>query len=304
MSLRRKDKLRRWAVRIALLAILLPLATLATVRYAGLFKMRKSDREIKSYILPHKVKMQIDTLSVYGRDIVLLKTTKGAPKESALVLVHGSPGSMDAFLEYMVDTNLLNRVDLITYDRPGYGNSGFGHSEPYLSRQGDILFALMENLGYTNYWLAGHSYGGAVVLQTAIRHPNRVQGLAIIAGSVSPGEEPESESWRKWIDIPLFRDLLPISLRVSNEEQMPLRHNLIMIEDDWDRLTMPVALIHGNDDIIVSYANYGFAQKMLVAADTVFLKTFDSENHFIPWTKKKDIIQELIKLIDYSKRKN
>ena len=100
MSLRRKDKLRRWAVRIALLAILLPLATLATVRYAGLFKMRKSDREIKSYILPYQVEMHIDTVKAYGRDIVYLKTTLGKPKEHAMILVHGSPGSIDAFLEF------------------------------------------------------------------------------------------------------------------------------------------------------------------------------------------------------------
>lgn len=303
MSLRRKDKLRRWAVRIALLSILLPLATLATVRYAGLFKMRKSDREIKSYILPYKVNMLIDTLSVYGRDIVYLKTGNGEPKNEAMIFVHGSPGSVDAFLEYMVDTALLSKVDLITFDRPGYGNSGFGTSEPYLSRQGDILFDLMQQLGYTDYWLAGHSYGAAVVLQTAIRHPKRVNGVALIAGSISPDEEPESEPWRKWIDVPLFRELLPVSLKVSNEEQIPLRHGLLMLEDDWDRLTMPVAVLHGNKDIIVPYANMAFAREKLTKSDTTFFRTFEGENHFIPWTKKNEVILELVKMIDYSMAK-
>lgn len=299
MSLRRKDKLRRWAVRIALLAILLPLATLATVRYAGLFKMRKSDREIKSYILPYHVDMRIDTAKTYGRDIVFLKTSLGKPKEHAMILVHGSPGSIDAFLEFMVDTSLLQRVDLITFDRPGYGNSDFGISEPLLSRQGSILYDLMVQLGYDVYYLAGHSYGGAVVLQTAVQHPEQVLGLSLIAGSISPEQEPESESWRKWLDVPLFRDLLPVSLRVSNEEQMPLRHGLMMLEDDWDRLTMPVSVIHGDEDIIVPYANMTYAIDKLSQADTTLLKTFPGENHFIPWTKKNEIIRELVALIDH-----
>jgi len=204
----------------------------------------------------------------------------------------------------MVDTSLLSRVDLITYDRPGYGNSGFGTSEPYLSRQGDILFDLMQQLGYAHYWLAGHSYGGAVVLQTAVRHPKKVKGLALIAGSISPDEEPKSEPWRKWIDIPLFRDLLPVSLKVSNEEQMPLRQSLLMLEDDWDRLKMPVAVMHGNEDIIVPYANMEFARTNLAKSDTTFYKTFEGENHFIPWTKKNEVIQELVNVIDFSIARN
>lgn len=301
MRLRRKDKLRRWAVRIALLAILLPIATLATLRYAGLFKMRKTDREIKSYLMSHKVDMLIDTFTLYGRDIVYLRTSLGEPKQNALMLVHGSPGSIDAFLEFMVDTSLLKHVDLVTYDRPGYGNSGFGVSEPFLSRQGDILYDLMQHLGYAGYWLAGHSYGGAVVLQAAIRHPKKVKGLALMAASISPDEEPSSESWRKWIDIPLFRELLPISLRVSNEEQMPLRHSLVMLEDDWDQLNMPVAVIHGNEDVLVAFENMAYAKEQLINTDTTFFRIFEGENHFIPWTKKKEIIQELVQLIEYSK---
>ncbi len=300
MSPRRKDKLRRWAVRIALLAILLPIATLVTVRYTGLFTMRKSDRDIKSFILPSGVDMILDTLTCHNREIVYLKTSKGEPKGNALILVHGSPGSIDAFLEYMVDSSLLERVDLITYDRPGYGNSDFGKSEPYLSRQGDILYDMMVQLGYSNYWLVGHSYGGAVVVQAAIQHPNAVKGLVIIAGSISPYQEPESESWRKWIDIPLLRDILPVSLRVSNEEQMPLRTGLLLLEDDWDRLTMPVAVLHGNEDIIVPYANLDFAKEKLNHADTLIEMTFDGENHFIPWTKKNEVLKTLIEVIDFS----
>ena len=183
MSLHKKSKIRRWIVRTLLLIVLLPIATLITVRYAGWMRMRKTDKEIHAFLSPSSVHDSIDTLLLRGRNIVYLKTSLGEKKDGALILVHGSPGSMDAFLEYMGDTNLLRHVDLITYDRPGFGDSEFGHSEPSLSGQADILYALMKALGYKKYWLAGHSYGAPVLLQTTMRHPEMVAGFCLIAGA-------------------------------------------------------------------------------------------------------------------------
>lgn len=301
MSLHKKHKIRRWSIRILMLIILLPIATLVTVRYAGWLRMRKSDREIKASLGPHQVSPVLDTLSLLSREIVCLKTTKGDKKTGALIMVHGSPGSLDACLEYMADTALLSRVDLITYDRPGFGNSGFGRSESSLSKQGDILSEMINQLGYQHYWLAGHSYGASVILQAAIRHPRRIAGISLIAGSVSPELEPESVSWRKWIDLPLLREILPVSMRVSNEELMSLRQDLVMIEDDWDRLDIPVSIIHGTKDVLVPFENLNYAKNQLTNADTVFIKVFEGESHFILWTHKQQIVGELIKLIDASK---
>jgi pimeloyl-ACP methyl ester carboxylesterase len=300
MSVHKKRKFRRWSVRILLLIILLPLVSLAIVRYAGWLRMRKTDREIKAFLGPYQVADVTDTLNVRGRNIVYLKTSKGDTKEDALIFVHGSPGSLDVFLDYMVDTSLLSRVDLVAFDRPGFGNSEFGYAESSLSRQASILYALMNSLGYKRYWLVGHSYGAPVLLQTAIRHPRTIAGISLIAGSVSPELEPKSTAWRKWLDLPLLRDLLPISMRVSNEELMSLRQDLIMLEDDWDQLTMPVSIIHGTEDVLVPFGNLNYAQEKLVHADTIFPLIFDGESHFILWTHKQQIVEELVKLIDVS----
>jgi pimeloyl-ACP methyl ester carboxylesterase len=159
----------------------------------------------------------------------------------------------------------------------------------------------MDQLGYRRYFLAGHSYGAPVLLQTAIRHPQKVAGISMIAGSISPEMEPESAAWRKWIDLPFLRDILPISMRVSNEELMSLRQDLVMIEDDWDRLDIPVSIIHGTKDVLVPFENLNYAKNKLTNADTIFEKVFEGESHFILWTHKQQIVEELVKLIDASK---
>lgn len=263
--------------------------------------MRKTDREIMATLAIHQVNAGFDTLTLKGRAIEYVKTSVNDSMDNALILVHGSPGSIDAMLAFMTDTSLLARGDVIAYDRPGFGNSGFGTSAPSLSRQADILLVLMDSLGYKKYWLMGHSYGAPVLLLAAMRHPHRVAGICFVAGSISPDLEPQSVSWRKWIDLPFIREILPIAMRVSNEELMPLRQDLIMLEDDWDRIDMPVSIIHGTKDVLVPFENLAYAKEKLTNADTVFTKVFEKESHFILWTHEKEIVAELVRLMDYRK---
>ena len=296
MAISKLKKLRRWITRILLFLILFPIGTLFIVRTAGLFKMRKADGEIMGFLRQHHVSGEIDKISFHGRRIVYLKTSSGPKKKEAFLFVHGSPGSMDAFLDYLVDTNLLSHADLITYDRPGFGNSGFGRAMPSLMMQARVASALMDSLGYERYWLVGHSYGAPIIVQAAMDHPRHIGGICLIAGSVSPDLEPKA-AWRRWIDLPLVRQILPISMRVSNEELIPLKQDLVMIEDDWRKIKMPVSLIQGKKDVLVPFANLAYAKEKLTQSDTVLVKIFEEENHFILWTRRGVVVEEMLKLM-------
>jgi pimeloyl-ACP methyl ester carboxylesterase len=296
MTVHRKKTLRRWSIRILLFIIFLPVITLIIVRSAGWFNMRKTDREMMAHIGPHVTEGKLDTFRYDNRRIVFLRTSKDEKKKDAIIFVHGSPGSMDAFLEYVSDTALLAKADLVTYDRPGFGNSDFGHSLASLLLQAEVLERLMDTLAYDRYWLVGHSYGAPIIVQAAMRYPGRIAGLSIVAGSVSPDLEPKA-IWRKWIDIPLVRELLPVSFRVSNEELMPLKNDLYMIEDDWDKIRIPVSLAHGTSDVLVPFENMAFAKKHLVNAPKVLEKVFEKQSHFILWTHKQEIVKEIIELM-------
>ena len=302
MAVSKLKKIRRWITRILLFLILFPIGTLFIVRSAGLFKMRKADGEIQSFLKQHHVTGEIDKITFRGKPVVYLKTSNGEHKEDAFLFVHGSPGSMDAFLDYMVDTTLLSHADLITYDRPGFGNSAFGKTMPSLSMQAATANALMDTLGYKRYWLVGHSYGGPIIVQLAMDHPKHVAGICLIAGSISPELEPKSP-WRKWIDLPVVRQLLPTTMRVSNEELMPLKSDLEMIEDDWGKIKVPVAILHGNKDVLVPFGNLGYAVEKLTKADTVLVKVFKDKSHFIVWTDKSVIVDELMKLMQAGLKK-
>lgn len=294
---KRKSRLLRWIRWIILSIILLPVISLLLIRILGTMKMRMGDEEIMKSLAAYPIQKKIDTLHLVNRQITYLWTSKNEKKQNAIIFVHGSPGSLDAYLRYMSNDSLLAKADLITYDRPGFGHSDFGNTEPLLKNQAHVLTQLMDNLGYAGYWLVAHSYGGPVIVQAAIDHPDHIAGLAIIAGSVNFELEPKA-AWRKWVDLPLIKELLPTSLRVSNQELMRLPEDLKMLDDDWDKITMPVSLMHGTKDMLVPFENLQLAKKKLVNADTVRTLIFEEENHFILWTQKEQIVKEISRLMN------
>jgi pimeloyl-ACP methyl ester carboxylesterase len=252
--------------------------------------------EIMGSLYGKDIEKNITSVQIANTPIEYLHTSTGK-KKKAIIFVHGSPGSLDAFLKYMHHDSLLHRADLISYDRPGYGNSSFGTAEPSLRTQAYILSRLMDHLDYQEYWLVGHSYGASVVLETALVFPQRIKGIGLIAGSVNYHLEPKG-GWRKWINLPLIRELLPISLRVSNEELITLRSDLRMIEDDWEDIRVPVSLMHGTKDKLVAFENLPAAQERLVNADTVRTLIFEEESHFLIWNQREQVVKEILALME------
>jgi hypothetical protein len=48
--------------------------------------------------------------------------------------------------------------------------------------------------------------------------------------------------------------------------------------------------------MLVPYSNVAYTQKMLSKTENVFVTTFEKENHFIVWTREREIVELLMKL--------
>jgi len=95
----------------------------------------------------------------------------------AVVLVHGFGLDMRMW-EPQVE-HLAARYRVIRYDCRGFGASGaFDPAVPY-THAGDLV-ALLDHLAIGEAVLAGLSFGGRVVLQTALAAPARVRGLVLL----------------------------------------------------------------------------------------------------------------------------
>ena len=95
----------------------------------------------------------------------------------AVVLVHGF--GLDLRMWDPQAEFLARRYRVIRYDCRGFGASGPFDPAVGYTHAGDML-ALLDHLGVGRAALAGLSFGGRVVLQTALAAPGRVSGVALL----------------------------------------------------------------------------------------------------------------------------
>jgi len=102
--------------------------------------------------------------------------------------IHGAPGSR---LFHPPDNVTKHQnVHLICTDRPGYGDSTFQPNRRFLDWPKDIV-SLADALKLDKFAMVGHSGGSPHALACAYGVPERITGVAIIAGA-GPVDAPDA----------------------------------------------------------------------------------------------------------------
>lgn len=118
-----------------------------------------------------------------------------------VLAVHGLGATKGSFLPTVAA--LSNRFRVIALDLPGFGDS----DKPIGAAYDPRFFAaacidLLDELGLERVHLVGNSLGGRIALEIALRHPDRVNRIALLAPSLA---------WRK------ARHLVPL-VRLTRPE--------------------------------------------------------------------------------------
>ena len=103
-----------------------------------------------------------------------------------------------------------HRYDLVTPNLIGYGATAF---DPFADLSfDDEIAAVLDSIGSSvdQFHLVGHSYGGAVATQLALRHPERVASLTLY--------EPVLFTllWEDGANTPAFREVRKIAETLSD----------------------------------------------------------------------------------------
>lgn len=259
----------------------------------GCMTFRKADKDMITTFQQKGVPLHVNTQRVQGRNIHYAST--GNDTLPTIVFIHGTPGSWDAFANYMEDSLLLHQYRMVSIDRPGFGYSDFGEAE-HLVRQSELMSPVLQKLNNGKpMYLAGHSLGGPMIIQLAADNPALFKGLVMISGSVDPAEE-KREKWRPWLFKTPLSFLVPGAFRPSNRELWYLKKDLIDLQTQFPKIECPVYFIHGAADTWVPPGNVAYAKKLLINSSGIHELMIPGANHFIPWTKFKEIREVLLKL--------
>jgi pimeloyl-ACP methyl ester carboxylesterase len=254
---------------------------------------RKTDDIAKKEFAKEHVALITGTILVEGRHIHYALT--GNDTLPTLYFIHGSPGSWDAFEDYMKDPGLLQHYRMVSVDRPGFGYSDYGLPE-HLARQSQLispLFTVLDN--HRPMFIAGHSLGGPMAVKLVADNPGMFSGLVILSGSIDAAAETP-ERWRPILFKTPLNYLVPGAMRPSNEELWYLKKDLADLRADFPKITCPVWFVHGSADPMVPPSNVEFGKKVFVNARSIDVTMIPGANHFIPWTKFGEIKSILLKL--------
>jgi haloacetate dehalogenase len=115
-----------------------------------------------------------------GETTIFLRRLGTGP---ALLLLHGFPETH--LMWRNVAPLLANHFTVICADLRSYGRSGCPPSDtkhtPYTKRaMANDMISVMEQLGFSQFSVAGHDRGGRVAYRLALDHPKRVKRLAVL----------------------------------------------------------------------------------------------------------------------------
>jgi haloalkane dehalogenase len=153
--------------------------------------------------------------TVLGHDMAYVETGQGDP----IVFLHGNPTSSYLWRNVIPHLEKLGRC--IAPDLIGMGDSDkLDTADPRQYRlvaHRAYLDALLDAIGVTrNAILVVHDWGSALGFDWAMRHPDRVAGIAYMEAILSE---------RRWSDFPAGRDRAFRMLRSPAGEQKVLEEN-------------------------------------------------------------------------------
>ncbi len=284
---------KRWALLGGALAFLSMLSV--AVGFSGCMSFQMTDKEVARRFA-EAGQPQPRLYRHEDAQGMIFVARSGQHTGPSVVLVHGSPGSWDSFIGFLVEPSLNSRYAVTAVDRPGFGRSLPKTAEPSLMAQAKRIHDAVAASGapMPAIWV-GHSLGGPVIARLAVDFPDAVAGLVLVAPSMDP--ELEKRRWFNWVGkFPLVRWLLPTAWRNSNDEIFPHRRELEALRPELGEIAAPAIVIQGEKDSLVPPGNAAYVVEALERAQ-VELRMLPEANHFIPWTDPQEIARAIEDLI-------
>jgi pimeloyl-ACP methyl ester carboxylesterase len=224
------------------------------------------------------------------------------PDRPTLVLIHGAGSSSQPFLHQLRRCD--RTMNVLALDLPGHGNTP-GPGRDTISGYADWLEEAFSSFSAATFFLGGHSMGGAIAQELALRSWPRIRGLILMATGaelrVSPkiiaGLASDPATTLALINQWCFpADADPLLIRQSLEllQQVPVQvvYNDFQACNRFDRsenvptLTVPTLILVGERDVMTPPA---FAEDLHEKIRNSQLVRVPGAGHLVMLEKPKEV---------------
>ncbi len=272
---------------------LYPVCILCSIVLSSCFgRFAMTEKELKAY---YKNKPKPSFFTVQNDSVKLFCATAGADTLPPLLLIHGAPGAWYGSRNFLEDSLLQSRFQIIAIDRPGYNKSRFKNRRKAVTSIQTQTIAIHEALllNHSNKTgiVLGSSYGAPIAANMAILYPNEFHHLVMAASAIDPSIE---KFWwfHKFIRHGPIKWMLPHFFKTTTDEKFSHVKELQLLLPKWNQLKIPVTVIQGGADKIVNPANLDFAREQLKNKQAEFI-LIPEAGHLIRW-QYPDLIKKIL----------
>ncbi|RZT21134.1 alpha/beta fold hydrolase [Fictibacillus sp. BK138] len=272
---------------------------------------------------------------VHVNQVEIYTESFGNPKDPAVLLIMGAMSSLDWWDEEFCERLAEQGRFVIRYDHRDLGESTVyqpGTSNYSITDLADDAIGVLDAYSIEKVHITGMSLGGMIGQIMAVRHPDRVLSLCIIASSVFGKEQASlpqmdqsildyhsksasidwsdreasiaylAEGWNTLSGSKPFekeRMYLLAEREYSRAKQIQSRFNYVLLgggEEYLDRMTelrVPVTIIHGTNDPALPFEHGLALSKAISHSELVKLEGTGHEIHKEDW---KTIIESIVKV--------
>lgn len=227
-------------------------------------------------------------ITVDGVRLHYIERGSGEP----LVLFHGNGTMMEDLISSGLVAEAQDQYRVIVFDRPGFGHSSRPRNVIWTARaQAELFNKALLQLNVPPAIVLGHSWGASVAMALAVFHPEVVKGVVLASGYYYPTPRVDV-AFLGAPSVPILGDILsytvspvaarllwprikkkmfgpqrapdkfdrvptemifrPSQLRAGAAEAALMIPDAAASENHYSHLTMPVAIVAGEEDQIVN----------------------------------------------------
>jgi abhydrolase domain-containing protein 6 len=207
------------------------------------------------------------------------------------IFLHGLGTTSDSWIKTLPYLKL--KADFVCPDLPGHGSSRILTGDRFFSigQMGQVLENFMSLTNLLPVTLVGHSLGGWLAARFASKYPDNISRLILInnAGIRYPGFEKQAEAFRLnntrdarrllhriWYRYPPLLELFTFSLFRHMQKKhisdfVTTIDTAYLLNDCLPLIKMPVDIIWGEDDRLISRESVEVMKNLLPQARTHFI---------------------------------
>lgn len=265
-----------------------------------------------------------DSLFVRVGDANLHFVMKGTGRP--VVLIHGNPGSCHDWSRLYVP--LAKRYRAVAFDRPGHGHSERpNHRAITVEVQAEMLHDALTQLSIARPIIVGHSWGGSLALVYALKFPDEISGIVLLAPAAYESDDgvsflsklpglpvigdvlnflftPLLGPWlvrtdiakafapdpvpQKYLRHVLTEWTLPKKVKWYSVDDALLNESLPEFADRYPEIKVPVAIVTGDADQIVPAKQN--AERLYRALPNSHFNLLPGTGHQIPFTRPEAVL--------------